>query len=41
MQTMTKDYLNLITTFETAIDDDTRLEIVKEIADDLEVSSND
>lgn len=38
MQTVTKDYQSLIQTFETAQTDDARLDIVKEIAEDLEVS---
>lgn len=40
MQSVTKDYLALVTTFETTQTDDVRLEVVKEIADDLEVSFN-
>ena len=41
MQTVTKDYLALVTTFETSqTTDDVRLEVVKEIADDLEVIDN-
>lgn len=39
MQTVTKDYLALVTTFETTQTDDVRLEVVKEIADDLEVKT--
>ena len=39
MQTVTKDYLALVTTFETTQTDDVRLEVVKEIADDLEVGA--
>lgn len=37
MQTVTKDYLALVSQFETAQTDDVRFEVVKEIADDLEV----
>lgn len=41
MQPVTKDYLALITTFETAHQtDDVRLEVVKTIADDLEILVN-